>query len=72
MKSYEQTLRLFIRYLKDECNITNTWDVNEQTIKEYIINIKKREKYTVVADDNLKKFNNSQNRQDFGKKVIFL
>ena len=72
MKSYEQTLRLFIRYLKDECNITNTGDVNEQTIKEYIINIKKREKYTVVADDNLKKFNNSQNRQDFGKKVIFL
>ena len=27
MKSYEQTLRLFIRYLKDECNITNTAQV---------------------------------------------
>lgn len=33
MKSYEQTLRLFIRYLKDECNITNTAQVKEQTIE---------------------------------------
>ncbi len=69
MKSYEQTLRLFIRYLKDECNITNTGDVKEQTIKDYLTNIKERGKYTVVADDNSKKFNNLQNRQDFGKKV---
>ena len=69
MKSYEQTLRLFIRYLKDEYNITNTGDVKEQTIKEYLTNIKERGKYTVVADENTKKFNNPQNRQDFGKKV---
>ena len=69
MKSYEQTLRLFIRYLKDECNITNTGDIKEQTIKEYLTNIKERGKYTVVADENSKKFNNPQNRQDFGKKV---
>lgn len=67
--SYEQTLRLFIRYLKDECNITSTGDVKEQTIKEYLTNIKERGKYTAVADDNSKKFNNPQNRQDFGKKV---
>lgn len=69
MKSYEQTLRLFIRYLKDECNITNTGDIKEQTIKEYLTNIKERGKYTVVADENSKKFNNPQNRQDFGKNV---
>lgn len=69
MKSYEQTLRLFIRYLKDECNIANTGDIKEQTIKNYLANIKERGKYTVVADDNTKKFNNPQNRQDFGKKV---
>ena len=42
MKSYEQTLGLFIRYLKDECYITNTGDVKEQTIKEYLTNIKER------------------------------
>ena len=35
MRSYEQTLRLFIHYLKDERNIINTGDVKEQTIKEY-------------------------------------
>lgn len=69
MKSYEQTLRLFIRYLKGECNITNTAQVKEQTIKNYLANIKERGKYTAVADDNTKKFNNPQNRQDFGKKV---
>lgn len=65
-KSYEQTLRLFILYLKDECNITNTGDVKEQTIREYLINIKERGKYTVAVDVNSKKFNNPQYRQDFG------
>lgn len=75
MRSYEQTLRLFIRYLKDrneeqnKSKITNTGQIKEQDIKEYLANIKERGKYTVVADDNTKKFNNPQNRQDFGKKV---
>ena len=67
--SYEQTLRLFIRYLQDECNITSTEQVKEQTIKNYLQNVKERGKYTVVSNDNTKKFNCPQNRQDFGKKV---
>lgn len=67
--SYEQTLRLFIRYLQEECKITRTEQVKEQTIKEYLTNIKERGKYTVVANDSSKRFNNPQNRQDFGKKV---
>lgn len=33
VRSYEQTLRLFIRYLKDECNITSIGEIKEQTIK---------------------------------------
>lgn len=67
--SYEQTLRLFIRYLQDICNITSTEQVKEQTIKNYLQNVKERGKYTVVSNDNTKKFNCPQNRQDFGKKV---
>lgn len=47
MKSYEQTLRLFIRYLKHRNE--------EQHIKEYFANIKESGKYTVFADDNTKK-----------------
>lgn len=67
--SYEQTLKLFIRYLQEECKITRTEQVKEQTIKDYLTNIKERGKYTVVANDSSKRFNNPQNRQDFGKKV---
>lgn len=67
--SYEQTLRLFIRYLQEECKITRTEQIKEQTIKDYLTNIKERGKYTVVANDSSKRFNNPQNRQDFGKKV---
>lgn len=47
MKSYEQTLRLFVRYLKHRNE--------EQHIKEYFANIKESGKYTVFADDNTKK-----------------
>ena len=67
--SYEQTLRLFIRYLQDVCNITSTEQVKEQTIKNYLQNVKERGKYTVVSNDNTKKVNCPQNRQDIGKKV---
>lgn len=69
MRSYEQTLRLFIRYLKDECNITSTGEIKEQTIKQYISSIKERGKYTVIAEEKSRRINNPQNRQDFGKKV---
>ena len=67
--SYEQTLRLFARYLQDTCNITSTEQVKEKTIAEYIASVKERGKYTVVANDNTRRINNPQNRQDFGKKV---
>jgi len=67
--SYEQTLRLFIRYLQDSCNISSTEQVKEKNIEDYITSIKERGKYTVVSNDNTIKINNPQNRQDFGKKV---
>lgn len=67
--SYEQTLRLFIRYLQDIYKVTKTEQVTEQIILNYIKNTKERGKYTIVANENTKKFNNPQNRQDYGKMV---
>jgi len=67
--SYEQTLRLFARYLLDTFNITSTEQVKEKTITDYLTSVKERGKYTVVANDNTKRFNTPQNREDFGKKV---
>lgn len=67
--SYEQTLRLFIKYLKEELNITNSSQVTEAHIKNYITNVKERGKYTVVVDNRSKKQNIPEHRQDYGKKV---
>ncbi len=43
--SYEQTLRLFIRYLQDIYKVTKTEQVTEQIILNYIKNTKERGKY---------------------------
>ena len=69
LASYEQTLKLFARYLQDYCNITRTEEVKEKTIADYLTSIKERGKYTVVANDSTKRYNSPEHRQDFGKKV---
>ena len=67
--SYEQTLRLFSRYLIDTYKINRSEQVTQQIILNYINDTKERGKYTVVANENTKKTNNLQNRGDYGKKV---
>lgn len=67
--SYEQTLRLFSRYLMDIYKINRSEQVTQQIILNYINDTKERGKYTVVANENTKKTNNPQNRGDYGKKV---
>lgn len=69
IRSYDQTLKLFLQYLKDECNIKNSNQVTESHIKNYIANVKERGKYTVVSDSHSKKQNIPEHRRDFGKKV---
>lgn len=49
--SYEQTLRLFIRYLQDIYKVTKTEQVTEQIILNYIKNTKERGKYTPTCVD---------------------
>ncbi len=68
IKSYEQTLKLFERYLVD-LNITSFKKVTARTILNYISFIQERGKYTVAADDKSKAFNHPENRTDLGKRV---
>lgn len=69
ISSYEQTLTLFLQYLKTDCNITKAEQVKESHIKNYVASIKERGKYTVVSNKATKKVNCLQHRQDYGKKV---
>lgn len=66
---YEQTLRLFAMYLKNECEVKEAGDVRKIHVREYIKYLTERGKYTVVADDNSKKFNFPENREDYKKEV---
>ena len=68
IKSYEQTLKLFERYLID-LNITSFNKVTARTILNYISFIQERGKYTVAANDKSKAFNHPENRTDLGKRV---
>ena len=68
ISSYEQTLRLFLIYLKNDCNITHSNQVTETHIKSYIASVKERGKYTVVSNEHSKKMNSPEHRADFRKK----
>lgn len=69
MMSYEQTLRLFSKYLKEEKNIIKITKVTEKVIREYINYIKERGKYTVVSNKKTVKVNTPNARRDYGKKI---
>lgn len=69
MKSYEQTLRLFQRYLFDKHEIDKPSQVKTEHIKAYFSHIRERGKYRAVADDRTLKINNPQARPDYGEQV---
>ena len=69
MQSYEQTLQLFARWLRDEMEIEDVEDVMELHIRAYIVDLQKRGKYTFCVDDKSKKTNHPQNRRDYRQKV---
>lgn len=68
IKSYEQTLKLFERYLSD-LKITSLKKVSDKTILKYISFTRERGKYTIVANDNSKFYNHPENRTDLGKRI---
>ena len=67
--SYEQTLRLFAKYLQEEKKVTEVARVNQEMIRDYIKYIRQRGKYTAYANEKSKAANFPDKRKDYGKKV---
>ncbi|AFS78403.1 DNA integration/recombination protein [Gottschalkia acidurici 9a] len=66
-KSYEQTLKLFAMYMKEEHSIDNAEDVKTAHIRHYIKYLQEIGKYTVqTRNENI---NFPQNRTDNGKQI---
>ena len=51
LQSYEQTLQLFARWLREEMGIEVVDDVKEPHIRAYINDLQQRGKYTFCVDD---------------------
>ncbi|MBN9653625.1 tyrosine-type recombinase/integrase [Halobacillus sp. GSS1] len=67
LRSYDQTLRLFIFYLDDQFQITEVSKVKSAHIRHYIKYLRERGKYTVVSSVISKKVNHPDHRNDFNK-----
>ena len=69
MQSYEQALRLFERWCKEERQIENVDEVKENDVRRYITDVQQRGKYTFYVNDKQKKTNHPEHRRDFRQKV---
>jgi integrase/recombinase XerD len=67
--SYEQTLKLFISYLKNEHEVEEVQRVKTGHIRQYVSYVQERGKYTVVNREASVQVNHPQNRRDYKKKV---
>ncbi|MDU4546259.1 site-specific integrase [Clostridium sporogenes] len=66
IKSYNQTLVLFMRYLEEEKDII---DINKEIVQEYIIFTRNRGKYSFVASTDSMIKANIDKRNDIGEQV---
>lgn len=69
MRSYEQTLRLFAKYLEEEKNIQSTKEVTKEAVRDYIVYLRERGKYTIISNENRREWNKPQNRTDYSKPI---
>lgn len=67
--SYEQTLKLFVAYLKNEFQIEEVKKVQSGHIRQYIKYLRERGKYTVVNKEESKQSNHPENRKDYKKEL---
>ena len=67
MKSYEQALKLFARYLEDTFKIMSAKEVKAEHLRSYMVELAERGKYEVSAAIN--PANYPERRPDYGKKV---
>lgn len=69
VSSYEQSLRLFVAYLKNEHNVDGVEEVRTGHIRHYISYVQERGKYTVVSRQESSNVNFPHNRKDYKKAV---
>lgn len=69
MQSYEQSLRLFQRWLDEEQKITDVKLIREQVIRKYIVDLQERGKYTYYSKDETKTINYPDRRRDYRCKI---
>lgn len=69
MASYEQTMKLFCKYLEGEFKIVEASKVKTNHIRHYIKYLKERGKYTVVADERECRYVKPENRKDYKKEI---
>ena len=69
MRSYEQTLRLFNLYMKEEFKIDEVGKVKSAHIRHYIKYVRERGKYTVTTNDSSLKVNHPDHRNDYNKQI---
>ena len=69
MMAYEQSLKLFERWCKDEMGIFTVDKVTENVIRRYISELQERGKYTFYRIDKQKKTNYPERRRDYRKPI---
>jgi integrase/recombinase XerD len=69
LSSYEQSLKLFLAYLKAEHGVEGVQKVKAGHIRQYVAYVQERGKYTVVNRESSKMTNYPQNRRDYKNKV---
>ena len=67
MNSYEQTLRLFERWCREQMKIEDVDKITESVIRRYINDLQERGKYSFYSDDKGKEKNFPDRRRDFRK-----
>lgn len=69
MSSYEQTLKLFARWLEEEKGIETVEAITEEVIMAYIVELQQRGKYTCYVSDAAKATNYPMRRRDYRQAV---
>ncbi len=69
LASYEQTLRLFERWCREQMKIDDVCQVTESVIRRYINDLQERGKYTFYSNDEQKMTNHPDRRRDFRKPI---
>ena len=69
MASYEQALRLFERWCREQMKIDDVCQVTESMVRRYINDLQERGKYTFYSNDEGKLANHPDRRRDFRKPI---